>query len=314
MVYKSDFENRVKHELNEKAEEVAPTDEMLREIICRIEDCEGGKDYMLKGRFSNIMTKKFVTVALCGVLAFGGMAFTFSEEVRAATLDQLKSIFILDKSDGEYNITEVTTSEKLFTPICSQTSWLSDEELSAKLGFKVYFPEKLYGDFKYEHKAEAVGIRKVVSAEAMNQLEMNMHMAIKDDDSFKSLSEYDPYRGVFATYIKKDGSTIFINKKAAEDTSEFKYTSYERGNKIIKETKVGKAKAAWLESVYPDYTSIIENGIGKSDIYSKPNGIVTNHSLTWVYDGVEYYLSTYQDFELSMKEAVKIAKSFMDQQ
>ena len=317
MVYKSNFENKVKHGLIQKAEEVESSNKVFSHILNRIEDYEGGNSYMLKDRVSSFITKKVITVTLCGVLAFGGIAYLFSEEVRAATLDainQIKTVFILDKSEGDYSIIELTEKEKVFTPIIAQTSWLSDEELTKKMGFNVYFPETLYRNFKYEGKAESVGIRMEISAETMTRLEINMLSAISDEEAFNSIKEYKPYRYVFATYISEDGDTIFINMKASEDNSEFKYTSFEKGSKIIKDTKVGKARAAWLETVSLDYPKITRNGMGTSDIYEKPKNIVKNYSLTWVLGGVEYYLSTYQDFELNMKDAVKIAESFMAQQ
>jgi hypothetical protein len=266
---------------------------------------------MLKDKIQNMMMRKWIAASLCAVLIMGGVMFTFSEEVRAATLDvvnSIKTIFVLDKSQGEYTIVEKTSEDVIFTPVCSKTTKLSDAELSTKMGFELTFPRMLYGEYKLDNKAESVGINKEVSLETLDKLQSDMFKAIDDEEAMKSLSQYNPYRYIFGTYINNDGNIIFIGMWPLDGPAA-------PGNKSTAiETAVGDVKAVWLEEVYPNYRHIDENGIGQSDLYTKPSGIVRNHILTWDANWVRYRISTYRQLELTMEEAVKIAESFMSSQ
>ena len=310
MVNKLNFEDKIKQELTTKAGEAEISEEMLFKIINRIENNNEGNRSMLKDKIQKMMMRKWIAASLCIVLIMGGVMFTFSGEVRAATLDvvnTIKTIFVLDKSQGEYKIVEKTSEDVIFTPVCSKTTKLSDEELSIKMGFEITFPKTLYGEYKLDNKAEAVGINKKVSLETSNQIQSNMFKAIDDEEAMNSLSQYNAYRYIFGTYINNDGNTIFIGVWPLDGPA--------AGDKSTAiETAVGGAKAFWIEEVYPNYRHIDENGVGQSDLYTKPNGIARKHILSWDVNGVRYHISTYQQLELTMEEAVKIAESFMSVQ
>jgi hypothetical protein len=309
MLNKLNFEDRIKQELSVKAGEVEISDLMLPRIANRIKSDAGGSGSILKDKFQNIIMRKWIAVSLAAVLVIGAVMFTFSPEVRAETLniiDTIKTIFVVEKSQGEYKIVKKTTEEPIFSPSICKATTLSDAELTSKMGFNITFPETLYGEYKLQDKAEGVGIRKNIVDRIYEQLSSDMLKAIDDDAAFSSLSQYDPYRDIFAIYNKK-GSTIFIDLCSSDGPTPMEY-----GNiSSVIETSVGDAKAVWIEVVFPDYKLIIENGVRKSDLYTEPNGISTSHFLTWDYNGVRYVTGTVHQSELTMEESVKVAKSFM---
>lgn len=308
MISKWNLDDRIKQELTLKANTINPSDEMLWKIIKRIENDKIEDKSMLNDSLSKIIMKRWIAISLCGILIFSGMLLAFSVEARAIALDAvntIKTIFVLEKLEGKYEIVEKSSTDEILTPILSRGSQLSDAELTAKMGFTIRFPETLYGEYRYINKAEAVGVSKPVNADVRKQIEWDMIKATYDADVFNNLTDYEPYRNVFATYMSKKGNILFISIESSEVPLKDEATS------ITVETKVGGVNAAWVEEAYPNYKSIYENGIGKSDLYTKPEGISKIHYLTWTVNGVRYQLSTNTEWELTMEESVKIAESFM---
>jgi hypothetical protein len=309
MLNKLNFEDRIKQELTTKASEVELSDLTLDKIINRIENDAGGNRSILKDKFQSVNMRKWIAVSLAAVLVIGGVMFTFSPEVRAATLgviNTIKTIFVLERSNGEYEIVEKTTEDAVLTPVYCKTTTLSDAELSSKMGFNLTFPETLYGEYKLEDKAEGVGIKKKVSDEICDQLQPDMLRSIDDEAVFNSLSQYNPYRNTFATY-NKEGNIISVSIRSLNGA----VPEVHENSGTFVETSVGETKALWIELVSANYKHVTDNGVGKSDLYAKPNGISTKHILTWDYNGVRYEISPILQSELTMQEAVKIAESFM---
>lgn len=309
MLNKLNFEDRIKQELIIKASEVEISDLMFHSITARIKNDAGGNGCMIKNKFQNIIVRKWIAVSLAVTLVIGGVMFTLSPNVRAATQDiinNIKTVFIIDKSQGGHKIIEKTTEDSTFLPSVRKTTTLSDIELANKMGFNINFPKTLYMEYQLFDKAEAIGINKKVNLEVKEQLQSDMLKAIYDETAFSSLSQYDPFRFIFSTY-NKEGSTIFITICSSEGPAP---VEYENAGTVI-ETSVGETKANWIEVAFPDYKYIINNGVIESDLYTKPNGVSTSHILTWDYNGVRYVIGTVNQFELTMEETVKIAESFM---
>ncbi|AOT69942.1 hypothetical protein [Geosporobacter ferrireducens] len=309
MINRQDLDAKIKSELAIKAKEAELSDEMFEKIIKRIGTDTPSDDNTWNTGYTKILIKRWIAVSLCGILAFTGILLTFSVEVRALALEAantIKTIFVLEKQKDEYKIVEKPDTDEIFKPIVSRGSGLSEAELTEKLGFHVHFPETLCEEYTYERKSEGVGITKPVNAEEWKQLQWVMIRAIADEDTFNHLSDYKPYRDVHATYMDQRGDKLFITMEDADVPIE------EKNIVLVAEPKVGSVKAAWIEETYPDYKFIYENGIGQSDIYTEPEGIIKGYYLIWSVNGVRYRINTLKEFELTMEEAVKIAKAFME--
>lgn len=296
------FENSIRQGLAQEADKLELSDKMLSRIINRIQDYEGGKKNMLRDKIPYITIKRFVTVSLCAVLILGGVMFTFSDEVKAATLEivnSIKTIFVLEKTEDGYTIVEKTNQDVIFTTMNSRTSYLSDEELSDKLGFKIRFPKVLDGEFRLLHKYEAIGLKKQMSLEASEQLEPDISKVLEGKAELSSLSEYEPFRSVGGTYRRKAGASIFIDLAGPDSPA------YPIDSKRDVKTKVGDHEAYWKAWDTAD---------NYSNYYVKPNRIIKGHSLEWESNGIRYHLGTSYDLELTMEEAVKFAESFMSAQ
>jgi hypothetical protein len=309
MANKEWLEELVTQDLQRKASEVQPSDEMLSRMMGRIKADGGGNSSRIKYRIPSFHIRRWIVVTVCSAFILMGIMFTLSEDVRAATLeaiDTLKSIFVIDRSEnGEYAIVEKAADDFLTSFSVCNTTYLSDEELTRKMGFHVYFPEKLNDEFKLMERVEGVGIREQVSLEVIEQMETTQLKAINDAAVFDSLAEYNPFRDVFAIYEGEKGTMLFIGMEKEVFPPIFDK------NSISFETTIGGKSALWIETVRPDYKSISSNGIGKADLYTKPDKMLKDYYLVWNSDGIKYELSTSDDLVLTMEEAVELAETFM---
>lgn len=304
---KSYFETTMRDGLKLKAEEARSTDQMFMDIAKRIEIYKGGDQRMVRLRMSNSFMKKCIAASICGVLMLSGVSFTFSAEVRAATMDVINKIitvFVVEKDNGKYTLVEKTRVDEEFLPIISNGTELSDEDLTKKVGFRVKFPLLLQKKYVLHDKGNAVGVTKKISADEMLKIEDDLFKAVNDDSIFDSLIDYNPYRSVFGTYTDNAGNSVHISMMPST------VLTTKLNDNALKEIKVGETNGAWFEVAYPDYPLIIENNIGKADMSKKPTGIVTRKSLAWEANGIKYQLSTV-GYDLTMEQAVEFAEAFM---
>jgi hypothetical protein len=310
MVKKLDLENCIRYDLARKADEVNATDQMLVNVLERIDSGEESKMKIIDYIISNMSLKRWVAVSLCGILVLTGMVFTFSVDARAAAINSIKTIFLLDKVDGDFKLVKKSTADNVLGEGYGTYTNQSDVELTEKLGFNVLFPPALYGDFKYLHKGEDVNLIEKVNQETSKQLQATLYKAINAENAFNSLKKYKPYRSVGAIYKNNAEDFVFITMQSKDIGA---LPGYGEINAAT-ETKAGDVDASWLEVVTPDYQTTNEKGYLQNDISAKPKGIKKIHYLTWAFGEAKYFLCKYDDAKLTMEDAVKLAESFMEGQ
>ena len=302
------LEDKIKKELIQKADEIKLSDKMFSRIVDQIERDKGESRRILKDRISNTVMKRWIAISLCGILAFGGMMFTFSSTVRAAVLEavnNISTIFVVEKIKGKYKIVEKSTIDPVLKPAVVRTSELSAHAITLKVGFDVSYPETLYGGFVYTYKVEGINIQRKVSEETREQVTEDMMKAIDNNNvaAFNRLSQYEPYRSVSVTYTNKKKKNINITMRSVDIPMKLEEAS------AVTKTKVGNKEAFWFEGVIPVYVKT-ENGL--PDFHTKPKRTIKMYGLAWESEGVGYILVPERGFKISKKEAVKIAESFMD--
>lgn len=288
------FDNIIKKNINDTANEIEVSENSIQEILLEVNKRKKEK---------NLYTgfRKYAAVA---VIAFILIVVTFaaSDNVRAIAvgfISNIKTVFIMDKDN---NIIERPANEVLINPSISKSTSLNDKELSEKLGIKIRIPEKFYEDLDLQKKAEVVAFNKTLSYETFDTLKDVIENAINDENAFKSLHEYLPYRSVSCTYKNSKGNIVNI---AVMDTS-FKVISNNHSISKVVQTKVGNINAQWIVESFTDYK-------GK-DMTNKPVGKRTANALFWTTKGSTYTIVTLDDKPMSMNETVKIAEAFMKTQ
>lgn len=288
------FDNIIKKNINDTANEIEVSENSIQKILLEVNKRKNEK---------NLYTgfRKYAAVA---VIAFVLIVVTFaaSDNARAIAvgfISNIKTVFIMDKDN---NIIERPANEVLINPSISKSTSLNDKELSEKLGIKICIPEKFYEDLNLQKKAEVVAFNKTLSYETFDILKDVVENAINDENAFKSLHEYLPYRSVSCTYRNSKGNIFNI---AVMDTS-FKVISNNHSISKVVQTKVGNINAQWIVESFTDYK-------GK-DMTNKPVGKRTANALFWTTKGSTYTIVTLDDKPMSMNETVKIAEAFMKTQ
>ncbi len=288
------FDNIIKKNINDTANEIEVSENSIRKILLEVNKRKKEK---------NLYTgfRKYAAVA---VIAFVLIVVTFaaSDNARAIAvgfISNIKTVFIMDKDN---NIIERPANEVLINPSISKSTSLNDKELSEKLGIKIRIPEKFYEDLNLQKKAEVVAFNKTLSYETFDTLKDVVENAINDENAFKSLHEYLPYRSVSCTYRNSKGNIFNI---AVMDTS-FKVISNNHSISKVVQTKVGNINAQWIVESFTDYK-------GK-DMTNKPVGKRTANALFWTTKGSTYTIVTLDDKPMSMNETAKIAEAFMKTQ
>ena len=301
-----DFEERIRSDLKTKGNEISPSDELYSKIIDDFLYIKGGKFRMLKNRLLYINKRKLIVATLCIAIA---ISFGTSSNLRAVateTVNKIKTIFIVEGTDESYKVSEVPADTALFSTSHTKTTNLNDDELSKKVGFNVSFPKLLCNDFNLNSKYELVMLNKI-SYENMPKVQNTILRAIDDVEVFKSLAEYNPYRSVYAEYIKDD---VNISIFASPNANDFK-------SQIIslKYTKVdlNGLEGYWLGLPVATYPTARLGEQFQNDMSQKPTEIKTVHGLFWLSNEAYYSMVFTPDKALSVDQAVAIAKSFIAQ-
>ncbi|MCB2290109.1 hypothetical protein LGK97_10045 [Clostridium sp. CS001] len=191
-------------------------------------------------------------------------------------------------------------------PSAGKGTILSDNDLTKKVGFQVFFPKALCNDMKLTYKSESIHLNKM-TYEDNQKLQANMLKAIDDEAIFNSLSTYAPTRGVEAQYINdKTQLSISIAPISVEIKN---LLSSSPSIKVDLNGTLGY----WHEVQFPSYPLIEKNDITQQDMTKKPTDIKTAHTFFWSSNEVYYSIGFLTDNELSMDETVALAKSFIDQ-
>lgn len=307
---KNNIEDFVKKALLDEVNEISDTEDIFPKIKEEIntESIKRNKDY--KKYTSSHGFKKYFSLAACLTLIFTTLTFVYSAEARALAsqaISSIRSIFVVEEVDDNFQIVEKSSNGALIWANVSRDIELTDEELEKKLGFSVRFPETLFGSFNLEYKTMGVQLGKAVDYESSQKLESDMFNAIEDDYALDKLKPYDPSRKVFGAYKKSDQSTIFINISRNQTLSGNKNLPAGPGAQMV---IIGELDGVWVETSFPKYPYKQENGVGKEDMSQKPT-IKESRYLMWQKSDKLYTLNVYEEYKLTMEEAVKIAEDFM---
>jgi hypothetical protein len=306
MENKQDFEERIRKNLNLIGNELCPSDELYSRIMNDVVNSKKGNFTMFKNRISNIGGKKLSIAILCAFMILSIVSFSTSNNLKAfatETINHIKTIFVLDEKS---NVVEKAADTTFIGVTTGKDTLLSDNELTKKVGFQVFFPKNLYSGMKLTNKNELINLNKI-TFEDSQRVQPNMLKAIDDKAVFNSLTSYEPTRGVGAEYVN-DKTQLFISIGPVSSEIKNLLSSYTSAKVDLNGTL-----GYWCEVPIPSYPLIKQSEIMQQDMSKKPNTIKTLHPFIWCSNGVSYLITFLPDKELSMDETVAIAKSFIDQ-
>lgn len=288
-----EFDKRIKNEISHKANDIKSSERILSKVISGIEEKQSKT--ILKIRF-----RKYAVAILCSLIVIAGITFMASGDARAMAMGVIKTVFILDKDN---KVIEKPANEIFLTYSGGYTTNLNDEEFLKKMGIKISFPQTICGDFNLTDKSDWVGILDPVNYEIYDSVTKDIAKAINNEDVFKSLDKYHPYRSIGAHYKSSVGANanIYVCNKVVT----LKNLNYSKITETI-ETKVNGINAKWIGVLGLDYPG--------NDYTQKPLGEFTGHVLFWTTDTASYCVSSDLDQTLNMEDAIKYADAFMQAQ
>ncbi|MGH4119511.1 hypothetical protein [Clostridium sp.] len=306
MKNEQDFEERIRIDLKLKGNELSPSDELYSKIINDVTNTKKGNFNMFKNKILNIGGKRLTTGILCAFMIISIVSFSTSNNLKAfatEAINHIKTIFVLDETN---KVVEKDADTTFIYPSTSKDTILSDNQLTKKNGFKVFFPKSLCSDMNLTDKFESIHLNKMTYEDGQ-KLQPDILKAIDDEDVFNSLTSYEPTRGVGAQYIN-DKNQLFIS--IAPVSAEIKNLL---SSSTSKKVDLNGTLGYWHEVQFPSYPLIEKNDLTQQDMSKKPTDIKTAHMFYWCSNGVFYSITFLSDNELSMNETAAIAKSFIDQ-
>ncbi len=288
------IDNIIKRNITDTANEITVSENKIQDILLEVRKRKKEK---------NLYTgfRKYAAAAVVA-LVFMIVTFAASDNARAVAVEvinNIKTVFIMDKDN---NVIKRPANEVLINPCLTKTTDLSDKELSEKMGIEICIPEIFYGDLKLQNKTEIVAFNKTLTYETFDTIKDVAEKAISEENAFKNLREYMPYRSVGCTYVNGKGKIFNI---AIMDTV-IRVISKNDDISEVAQTKVGKINAQWIVKSFTEY-----NG---KDMTQKPLGKKTAYALFWSVNGSTYSIVSIDDKSISMDETVKIAEAFMKTQ
>ncbi len=290
-----DFDFYIQKEIGCCVKDIKPSEEML--------DCifSGMDEKNFKGRLFNSNLAKISIAAVLIFILSSGLIFIVSPGTRVIAMEIIKTVFVVDKNN---NIVEKKAEDIVLQPaVCDGTN-LSDEELSEKIGITVNFPKTLCEEFSMVNKLESVGVLSPINYNLWNSLKNDIRQSIHNEEIFKGLQKYKPYRSACGIY--KNGSGIAFGISVSNKD----ITQFDRSLEIVnshEEINIGNTQAVWDDISYPDYT--------EGDMTKKPSGLNSVTALTFYFKGTTYMItSIYDSRNLSKESAIKYAQAFLDYQ
>lgn len=287
------FENTLKSELTYKANSIKSSDELPISILNGIEKRK-------KLESSRIRFKKFAGIITCSAFIFLAVTFITSGNARTIAMDIIKTVFVLDNNN---QVVEKPAYKVYFAPSCDYNTEMSDEDISNKLEININFPKNICTDFTLTGKSYGVGITKNIDYTVYDEVIEKIEAAIYNEDTFKSLRKYQPYRSAGGHYEDNSGIKVGIyvaNKEIPLPDSNFGKIT------ITQTTKVNGLNAQWIE---------VKGLDNSNDLTQKTDKIFVGNGLLWSTDHATYVVSPMEGCKsFTLDTALKLAEAFMSLQ
>lgn len=190
------------------------------------------------------------------------------------------STFAKENNDSFYSVSKII-------------DYYNSEKCFSLLGYKVYFKDTIENKYSLDYVSLGVGLSKKISQQKFTLLEKNIYKSIDNDEIFKKLSEYNPYRQIGAIYSNNTKSKVIV--VATMPTSIFNLVEDQN-----------------LESTKQKPTSITSLKLNNRILYLRAGYTEPDkQSLSWENEGITYIVFQIQNQTISKEEMIEIAENVM---
>lgn len=222
-----------------------------------------------------------------------------------AAYNSLRSIFVLDKSQGDYKIVSKSENEMLHHETIGgiQINDLNRSKLEKSIGFKLNFPEKVGEDFKI-CRIPSIGIT-VYDIRLMN-LEGERDKFIKsveDNELFEKLNKrYEMKKFALVEYSDAESNNFILHLADGKEKTM-------SNSKTIKEINIEGINCTVIEKVSAVYEKRYEDGFYCDDYTQKPGNTIKSKYIFWNYNGVSYGITGSENFNTD--RGIKFAAEYI---
>ncbi|MBN1043142.1 hypothetical protein FDA09_01885 [Clostridium botulinum] len=267
---------------------------------------EQGVTNMSYFKIKNIKRAALIT-ACCAAFSIVGV-FTISPEVRAATKEALRTIFVLDKSDNDAKVVKKSEDEIIEQHNIGGVAITDSNknEMEKSFGFAFNFPEKIgeYSTESFMPPRAGISIYDIKYKDIQDMKDKFMK-AIDDDKTFEELKDYNMRRYVHSLYVDNQGHEFLLSIS--------KYNPNSKMN-LVKEVNINNIKCRVVEKLCPEYNKKINGNYMECDMTKEPTSVDKNYYIKWNYDDIKYSIyigENSPDFDAAIQFAedyIKILK------
>lgn len=255
---------------------------------------------------------KAAVIAICSLVCIASVLVIFSKDVKAVAIDALnnvKMLFVPDRSGGTLKIVQKPSSEVMVRPAVNGITGLDDNEIGELIGYQIRFPDKFQSGYELYERYLLIKLNNQVPYDERKSIERQMEAAIYDQEEFNRLSDYAPVRGVMGIYKYKSPDDKYGTK--------FSITSYPQtfnfdNDSNAEDVKIGNIQGYWYNIEYIDYPPF-----GDDSMTHKPSIINDSYGLNWTQNGISYTLQVNNKLNLNhitKETAIALAKEFIEAQ
>ncbi len=272
---------------------------------------EQGVTNMSYFKIKNIKRAALIT-ACCAAFSIVGV-FTISPEVRAATKEALRTIFVLDKSDNDAKVVKKSEDEIIEQHNIGGVAITDSNknEMERSFGFTFNLPKKI-GEYSTENfknyfipPIAGISVYDIKYSDLQDMKDKFMK-AIDDDKTFEELKDYNMERYVCSSsYVDNQGHEFDIYLS--------KYSPNSKMN-LVKEVNIDNIKCRVVEKLCPEYNKKINGNYMECDMTKEPTSVDKNYYIKWNYDDIKYSIyigENSPDFDAAIQFAedyIKILK------
>lgn len=239
--------------------------------------------------------RKVILTCVCCTFVFFATVICMSssgKNIAYAAYDSLRSIFALDKSQGDYKIVSKSENEMLHheTIGAIQINDMNRSNLEKSIGFKLNFPEKVGKDFKV-CRIPSVGI--TVYDIRLMDLEDDRDKFIKsieDSELFERLNKrYEMKKFALVEYSDGNSNNFILHLADGKEKNM-------SNSKTIREINIEGINCTLVEKVSAVYEKRYEDGFYCDDYTQKPGNTIKSKYIFWSYNGVSYGITGSENF------------------
>jgi hypothetical protein len=293
------FDEIIKSHLNEKVSAINPSKDILGEAWNKKNCTNVSKmPYIINPiKKVSIATCCCLFLSFATVLSISPNARTFAAE----KLNEIRSIFLIEKVGDEYKVVEKTEEVKIpYWNIGDIVGQYNEAKFKRLLGINFYLPDTVGKSFNRGDINSGITIFDIALKDQEAYYD-EFFKAILDENAYKGLENFKMRRSISARYSDNEGNLLIFYISKLRDESKMK---------VIKEFNIEGIQCKLVQLPLARYTHTIKGNTTNDDVTKEPIEVELAQYLVWTYNDIPYSIISMHS-ELDVDTALNFAKSYI---